>query len=227
MAYLQQQTEIDQEFPVHGGRNWSGWAYGTAWRLPRPAGHQAADQIADAVGVVGLLDQLDRRIGELSVGQMRRALFAAPVAAGWPRVMLGSTSRFAAIDARTREVFGKALMARWHVEGTYHHRCHARIRSRAGNISPPRCCWRAARWPGATPVPVFDQRQTWPKAAFSALYDACRSTAILIGPFEGFSFMRIRAGCLPGAWRLANGPPRRVAAAAADGARWQCFSRMP
>ncbi|HEY0184696.1 MAG TPA: ATP-binding cassette domain-containing protein [Rhodopila sp.] len=113
MAYLQQQTEPDREFPVTVGELvglglWRGFG---AFRAPPRV---VTDRVVEAVGAVGLLDHIDRRIGELSVGQIRRAFFARLLLLDAEVLLLDEP--FAAVDARTRDAL-LALMARWHQEG--------------------------------------------------------------------------------------------------------------
>jgi zinc/manganese transport system ATP-binding protein len=112
MAYLQQQTELDREFPVTvaelvGLGLWR--SFGTL-RKPRPI---VAERIFEALDAVGLVDQSERRIGELSVGQLRRAFFARLLLLDAEVVLLDEP--FAAVDARTVQAL-LALIARWHEE---------------------------------------------------------------------------------------------------------------
>jgi zinc/manganese transport system ATP-binding protein len=113
MAYLQQQTELDRDFPVTvaelvGLGLWRGFG---AFRAPPRI---VADRVVEAIGTVGLLDSIDRRIGELSVGQLRRAFFARLMLLDAEVMLLDEP--FAAVDTRTVESL-LALMARWHDEG--------------------------------------------------------------------------------------------------------------
>ena len=113
VAYLQQQTELDRDYPVTVGEIvglglWRGFG---AFRTPAPA---LAQSVAEAVEAVGLTDLIDRRIGELSVGQLRRAFFARLLLLDSEVVLLDEP--FAAVDARTLESL-LALMASWHAEG--------------------------------------------------------------------------------------------------------------
>ena len=63
---------------------------------------------------VGLTDRLDRRVGELSVGELQRALFARLIVQDASVILLDEP--FAAVDARTASVL-LDLVARWHAEG--------------------------------------------------------------------------------------------------------------
>jgi zinc/manganese transport system ATP-binding protein len=113
MAYLQQQTELDRDFPVTVAELvalglWRGFG---AYRAPLRI---VADRVAEAVGAVGLLESIHKRIGELSVGQMRRAFFARLLLLDAEVMLLDEP--FAAVDTRTVETL-LTLMARWHGEG--------------------------------------------------------------------------------------------------------------
>jgi len=113
MAYLQQQTELDRDFPVTVSEL-VGLGLWRDFGAFRASPSLVADRVVEAVGAVGLLDQIDRRIGELSVGQLRRAFFARLLLLEAEVMLLDEP--FAAVDVRTREAL-LALMARWHEEG--------------------------------------------------------------------------------------------------------------
>jgi zinc/manganese transport system ATP-binding protein len=113
VAYLPQQARLDRDYPVTVGEIislglWPGFG---ALRAP-PATLQA--RVAEAAEAVGLTDLTHRRIAELSVGQMQRALFARLLLLD-ARVML-LDEPFSAVDARTVDAL-LALIARWHGEG--------------------------------------------------------------------------------------------------------------
>ncbi|MFO1026398.1 MAG: ABC transporter ATP-binding protein [Acetobacteraceae bacterium] len=113
LAYLQQQTEFDRDFPMTVGELaalglWR--TIGTYKRLPRAE----ADRVAAAVEAVGLQDAMHRRIGDLSVGQMRRAFFARLLLQDAAVILLDEP--FAAVDARTVETL-LGLIAGWHQQG--------------------------------------------------------------------------------------------------------------
>jgi zinc/manganese transport system ATP-binding protein len=113
MAYLQQQTELDRDFPVTVAElvGLGLWRSFGAFGAPR---RPVADRTAEAISAVGLLDSIHRRIGELSVGQLRRAFFARLMLLDAEVMLLDEP--FAAVDTRTVESL-LALMARWHDEG--------------------------------------------------------------------------------------------------------------
>ena len=112
VAYLPQQSQIDRSFPLraldlvmlgHWGRVGAFRAAGAALR-----GH-AVDALA-AVGLPGF----DRRlIGELSVGQFQRLLFARVLLQDARLILLDEP--FNAIDTRTCADL-LAIVARWHGE---------------------------------------------------------------------------------------------------------------
>jgi zinc/manganese transport system ATP-binding protein len=113
MAYLQQQTELDRDFPVTVAElvGLGLWRDFGAFGAPQ---RPVADRTAEAIGAVGLLDSIHRRIGELSVGQLRRAFFARLMLLDAEVMLLDEP--FAAVDTATVESL-LTLMARWHGEG--------------------------------------------------------------------------------------------------------------
>lgn len=112
LAFLPQQAEIDRDYPVTVGEVVALGLWRSFGALRTPAA-DAAQRVAAAVAAVGLEGLTARRIGELSVGQMQRVLFA--------RLMLQEASvilldePFAAVDERTTADL-LALVARWHGE---------------------------------------------------------------------------------------------------------------
>jgi zinc/manganese transport system ATP-binding protein len=113
LAYLPQLTAIDCEFPltVRELITLGGWQEFGAFRaLPADIERRATA----AAETVGLTERLGRLIGELSRGELQRALFA--------RLMLQEASvilldePFAAVDARTAATLIDHL-TRWHREG--------------------------------------------------------------------------------------------------------------
>jgi zinc/manganese transport system ATP-binding protein len=113
MAYLQQQTEFDRDFPVTVAElvGLGLWRSFGAFRTPPRI---VTDRVVEAIGAVGLLDSIDRRIGELSVGQTRRAFFARLLLLDAEVMLLDEP--FSAVDTSTVESL-LTLMARWHDEG--------------------------------------------------------------------------------------------------------------
>lgn len=113
VAYLPQQSEIDRGFPVQvldvvmlGA--WHGLG------IFRAARREARRKALDALAAVGLSGFESRLIGELSVGQFQRVLFARLLLQDAQLVLLDEP--FNALDARTTaDLLG--LVQRWHREG--------------------------------------------------------------------------------------------------------------
>ncbi|MFL5256702.1 MAG: metal ABC transporter ATP-binding protein [Rhodopila sp.] len=112
VAYLEQQAALDRDFPVTVTElaGLGLWQRFGAFRTTPPA---LADRIDEALDTVGLSGLAQRRIGELSVGQMRRALFARLLLLDAEVMLLDEP--FAAVDAATQQAL-LALLARWHAE---------------------------------------------------------------------------------------------------------------
>ncbi|HTI87086.1 MAG TPA: metal ABC transporter ATP-binding protein [Alphaproteobacteria bacterium] len=113
IAYLPQQTEIDNDFPISvldvvvlGAWRRIG-AFGRVTRAVR----ETAQAALTDVGLEGFGDRL---IGALSVGQRQKALFARAMLADAPLLLLDEP--FTAMDARTIDEL-MALVLRWHREG--------------------------------------------------------------------------------------------------------------
>jgi zinc/manganese transport system ATP-binding protein len=113
LAYLQQQQDLDRDYPVTVGEivALGLWRAFGPLRTPPPT---LAEQTATAIEAVGLTGLATRRIAELSVGQMRRAFFARLLLLDAEVILLDEP--FAAVDARTVEAL-LALIAQWHSEG--------------------------------------------------------------------------------------------------------------
>jgi zinc/manganese transport system ATP-binding protein len=113
IAYLQQQQELDRDFPVTVSEivSLGLWRAFGPFRAPPPT---LAQHTAAAIEAVGLAGLAARHIAELSVGQLRRALFARLLLLDAEIILLDEP--FAAVDARTVEAL-LALIAQWHHEG--------------------------------------------------------------------------------------------------------------
>lgn len=113
LAYLTQQADFDRDFPLTVAEL---AALGLWRRIGACRGMSRADatRVAGAVETVGLADLMHRRIGELSVGQMRRAFFARLLLQEAETILLDEP--FAAVDARTVETLLR-LIAGWHDQG--------------------------------------------------------------------------------------------------------------
>jgi zinc/manganese transport system ATP-binding protein len=112
VAYLEQQAALDRDFPVTVTElvGLGLWQRFGAFRRPPPA---LSDRIDEAIDTLGLSGLAYRRIAELSVGQMRRALFARLLLLDAEVMLLDEP--FAAVDATTQQAL-LALLARWHQE---------------------------------------------------------------------------------------------------------------
>jgi len=113
LAYLPQQSAIDRDYPISVLEliTLGGWQEYGAFRAPRAALRMRA---AEAAASVGLSERLGRRIGQLSVGEMQRALFARLVLQDARVILLDEP--FAAIDEQTRSVL-LGQVTRWHRQG--------------------------------------------------------------------------------------------------------------
>ena len=113
LAYLPQRDAIDRDFPISvlEFAALGGWArIGALGRVPP----ELRSRGMNALQAVGLDDLAGRMIGELSVGQFRRALFARVIVQDAAIVLLDEP--FAGVDATTsNHLLG--LMRRWHDEG--------------------------------------------------------------------------------------------------------------
>jgi zinc/manganese transport system ATP-binding protein len=112
LAYLPQSDSIDRDFPISvlefaalGG--WAG--IGPLGRVPP----ELRSRSIDALQAVGLDQLAGRMLGELSVGQFRRALFARVIVQDAAIVLLDEP--FAGVDAVTSDDLLR-LMQRWHAE---------------------------------------------------------------------------------------------------------------
>lgn len=113
IAYLPQQSEIDQSFPL----SVTDLVSMGLWRQTGIFGKFRAEQrnqITQAIAAVGLKGFENRAIGTLSGGQMQRALFARLLLQNAQLVLLDEP--FTAIDARTMADL-LAIIGRWHGEG--------------------------------------------------------------------------------------------------------------
>jgi zinc/manganese transport system ATP-binding protein len=113
LAYLPQLAAIDRDYPLTVSEliTLGGWREFGAFRSPRTALRARAATAAETVGLAG---RLGRRIGEISVGELQRALFARLILQDAAVILLDEP--FAAVDAQTMSVLLDQLM-RWHQEG--------------------------------------------------------------------------------------------------------------
>jgi zinc/manganese transport system ATP-binding protein len=113
LAHLPQVSLLDRDFPLSVAEliALGGWREFGVFGKARPsvrAGVEAAAQ------TVGLADRLDRLVGELSAGQLQRALFARLILQDAPAILLDEP--FASVDADTTRVLLDQIQ-RWHKEG--------------------------------------------------------------------------------------------------------------
>jgi zinc/manganese transport system ATP-binding protein len=113
LAYLPQLAAIDRDYPLSVAEliTLGGWREFGAFRSP---GKTVRERAAEAAERVGLAERLRRPIGETSVGELQRALFARLMLQDAAVILLDEP--FAAVDAETRLVLLDQLML-WHREG--------------------------------------------------------------------------------------------------------------
>jgi zinc/manganese transport system ATP-binding protein len=113
LAYLPQLSAIDRDYPLSVAEliALGGWREIGAFRAPRSALRQ---RIAAAAETVGLSGRLERAVGEISVGEFQRALFARLILQDARVILLDEP--FAAVDAQTMSVLLDQI-TRWHEEG--------------------------------------------------------------------------------------------------------------
>jgi zinc/manganese transport system ATP-binding protein len=113
LAYLPQLTAIDRDYPLTVAEliTVGGWREFGAFRA---AGQALRARAAAAAATVGLAGRLERSIGELSAGELQRALFARLVLQDAAVILLDEP--FAAIDPQTMPVLLDQV-TRWHQEG--------------------------------------------------------------------------------------------------------------
>ena len=113
LAYLPQLTAIDHDYPLTVLEliTLGGWREFGAFRSPGTALRARAGAVAEAVGLAG---RLGRPIGEISVGELQRTLFARLILQDAAVILLDEP--FAAVDAQTISVLLDQV-TRWHQEG--------------------------------------------------------------------------------------------------------------
>jgi zinc/manganese transport system ATP-binding protein len=113
LAYLPQLTAIDRDYPLTVAEliALGGWREFGTFRAPGKALRASAAAAAETVGLEG---RLERRIGEVSVGELQRALFARLILQDAAVIMLDEP--FAAVDGPTTAVLLDQV-TRWHREG--------------------------------------------------------------------------------------------------------------
>jgi len=113
LAYLPQQAALARDYPLTVLElvTLGGWREYGPFRAP-PAFMRA--RAVEAATTIGLTERLGRRIGQLSVGELQRALFARLILQDAAVILLDEP--LAAVDAQTTTVLLDQI-ARWHQEG--------------------------------------------------------------------------------------------------------------
>jgi zinc/manganese transport system ATP-binding protein len=113
IAYLPQLAAIKRDFPLTVSEliTLGGWREFGSFRSPGPVLRARA---ALAAETVGLAARVGRLVGEISVGELQRALFARLILQDAAVILLDEP--FAAIDAQTMSVLLDQV-TRWHQEG--------------------------------------------------------------------------------------------------------------
>jgi len=113
LAYLPQVAAIDRDYPLTVLEliMLGGWREFGVFRSPGTALRARAATAAETVGLTG---RLRRSIGEISVGELQRALFARLILQNAAVILLDEP--FAAVDAQSMSVL-LGQVTRWHQEG--------------------------------------------------------------------------------------------------------------
>lgn len=113
VAYLPQLAAIDRDYPLNLAEliTLGGWREFGAFRAPGGALRARAAAAAETVGLSG---RLGRSVGEISVGELQRALFARLILQDAATILLDEP--FAAVDAQTTAVL-LGQVTRWHEQG--------------------------------------------------------------------------------------------------------------
>jgi zinc/manganese transport system ATP-binding protein len=113
LAYLPQLAALDRDYPLTVLEliTLGGWREFGAFRSPGSALRARAVAVAETVG---LAERLDRTIGEISEGELQRALFSRLIVQDASVILLDEP--FAAVDAQTVPVLLDQV-TRWHREG--------------------------------------------------------------------------------------------------------------
>jgi zinc/manganese transport system ATP-binding protein len=113
LAYLPQLAAISRDYPITVSEliTLGGWREFGAFRAPGAALRARAEEAAATVRLTGLLR---RPIGEISSGELQRALFARLILQDPAVILLDEP--FAAVDAQTISVLVDQI-TQWHREG--------------------------------------------------------------------------------------------------------------
>jgi zinc/manganese transport system ATP-binding protein len=113
LAYLPQIATIDRDYPLTVAEliTLGGWREFGAFRSPGTALRARAAAVAETLGLAG---RLGRPVGEISVGELQRALFARLILQDAAVILLDEP--FAAVDVQSMSVLLDQV-TRWHQEG--------------------------------------------------------------------------------------------------------------
>lgn len=113
LAYLPQLAALDRDYPLTVSEliTLGGWREFGAFRSPGTALRARAAAAAEKVGLAG---RLGRPIGEISVGELQRALFARLILQDAAVILLDEP--FASVDEQTMSVLLDQV-TQWHQEG--------------------------------------------------------------------------------------------------------------
>ena len=113
VAYLPQLAAIDREYPLTVSEliTLGAWREFGAFRSPGTALRARAAAVAERVGLAG---RLGRQIGEISAGELQRALFARLILQDAAVILLDEP--FAAVDPQTISALLDQVIG-WHREG--------------------------------------------------------------------------------------------------------------
>jgi zinc/manganese transport system ATP-binding protein len=113
LAYLPQLAAIDRDYPLTVSEliTLGGWREFGVFRSPGTALRARAAAVAETLGLAG---RLGRPIGEISIGELQRALFARLILQDAAVILLDEP--FAAVDVQSMSVLLDQV-TRWHQEG--------------------------------------------------------------------------------------------------------------
>lgn len=113
LAYLPQLAAIDRDYPLSLSEliTLGGWREFGAFRAPGAALEARAAAAAETVGLTG---RLERSVGEISAGELQRALFARLILQDAAIILLDEP--FAGVDAQSLAVLVEQV-AQWHRQG--------------------------------------------------------------------------------------------------------------
>jgi zinc/manganese transport system ATP-binding protein len=113
LAYLPQLAAIHRDYPVTVSEliTLGGWREFGAFRSPGTALRARAAAVAETLGLAG---RLGRPVGEISVGELQRTLFARLILQDAAVILLDEP--FAAVDVQSMSVLLDQV-TRWHQEG--------------------------------------------------------------------------------------------------------------